>query len=47
MPRRARRAALCELVVRGIPTNIEEQLHIIENERFTSGNYEPTFMGNR
>lgn len=41
------RAALCELVIKGIPTNIEEQLRIVEDERFTSGNYDLTFMGNR
>lgn len=41
------RAALCELVIEGIPTNIEEQLHIIEDDRFTSGDYDLTFMGNR
>lgn len=41
------RAALCELVIEGIPTNIQEQLNIVEDERFTSGNYDLTFMGNR
>lgn len=41
------RAALCELVIDGIPTNIQEQLNIVEDERFTSGNYDLTFMGNR
>lgn len=41
------RAALCELVIEGIPTNIEEQLGIVEDERFTSGNYDLTFMGSR
>lgn len=41
------RAALCELVIDGIPTNIEEQLRIVEDERFTSGNYDLTFIGNR
>lgn len=41
------RAALCELVIDGIDTNIEEQLHTIEDERFISGNYDLTFMGNR
>ena len=41
------RAALCELVIRGIPTNIEEQLSIVGDERFTSGDYDLTFMGNR
>lgn len=41
------RAALCELVIDGIPTNIEDQLRIVEDERFTSGNYDLTFMGSR
>ena len=41
------RAALCELVIEGIPTNIEEQLSIIADERFVSGDYDLTFMGNR
>ena len=41
------RAALCELVIRGIPTNIEEQLAFIADDRFISGNYDLTFMGNR
>ena len=44
---RKMRAALCELVIDGITTNIEEQLRIVEDERFTSGNYDLTFMGNR
>ena len=44
---RKMRAALCELVIDGLPTNIEEQLRIIEEERFASGNYDLTFMGNR
>ncbi len=41
------RASLCELVIDGISTNIEEQLRNVEDERFTSGNYDLTFMGNR
>ena len=41
------RAALCELVIDGIPTNIEEQLRIVEDERFSTGRYDLTFMGNR
>ena len=41
------RAALCELVIEGVDTNVEEQLRIVEDERFTSGNYDLTFMGNR
>lgn len=44
---RKMRAALCELVIDGIPTNIEEQLRFVEDERFISGNYDLTFMGNR
>ncbi len=44
---RKMRAALCELVIDGISTNIEEQLQIVEDERFASGNYDLTFMGNR
>lgn len=44
---RKMRAALCELVIDGIATNIEEQLRIVEDDRFTSGNYDLTFMGNR
>ncbi len=40
------RASLCELVIDGIPTNLEEQLRIVEDERFTSGNYDLTFRGN-
>ena len=40
------RASLCELVIRGIPTNIEQQLQWIADDRFTSGNYDLTFMGN-
>lgn len=44
---RKMRASLCELVIEGIATNIEEQLSIIEDERFVSGDYDLTFMGNR
>ncbi len=44
---RKMRASLCELVIDGIQTNIEEQLRIVEDERFTSGKYDLTFMGNR
>lgn len=44
---RKMRAALCELVIEGIVTNIEEQLAIVEDERFASGSYDLTFMGNR
>ena len=41
------RAALCELVVEGIPTNAEEQLRIVSDQRFASGDYDLTFMGSR
>ena len=41
------RAALCELVIAGIPTNIEEQLRIVADERFVSGDYDLTFMNSR
>ena len=44
---RKMRAALCELVVDGIPTNIEEHLRIIGDERFISGNYDLSLIGNR
>lgn len=44
---RKMRAALCELIINGIDTNIEEQLHIVEDERFISGDYDLTFMGNK
>ena len=44
---RKMRVSLCELVIDGIPTNIEEQLRIVDDERFTAGNYDLTFMGSR
>ncbi|MBE6896280.1 MAG: acetyl-CoA carboxylase biotin carboxylase subunit [Ruminococcaceae bacterium] len=44
---RKMKAALCELVIDGIGTNIEEQLALVEDDRFTSGKYDLTFMGNR
>lgn len=41
------RAALCELVTDGIQTNAEEQLRLISDARFVSGDYDLTFMGSR
>ena len=41
------RAYLCELVVDGIDTNIEEQLSILSDPRFTSGHYDTDFMESR
>lgn len=39
------RAALCELVIEGIPTNIEEQLGIVEDTRMIDGSYDLTLLG--
>lgn len=44
---RKMRASLCELVIDGIPTNLAEELRILEDERFISGQYDLSFMGNR
>ena len=41
------KAALCELVIEGIDTNIEEQLEIVSDERFMSGDYDLTISENR
>ncbi|MGI5988664.1 MAG: acetyl-CoA carboxylase biotin carboxylase subunit [Lachnospiraceae bacterium] len=41
---RKMRAALSELVIEGIPCNVEEQLRILEDETFTSGAYNLTFI---
>lgn len=40
---RKMRAALCELIIDGIPTNIEKQLRNVDDERFVSGDYDLTF----
>ena len=44
---RKMRAALCELVIDGIKTNIEEQLSILNDELFQTGRYDLTFMEGR
>ena len=44
---RKMRAYLCELLVDGVKTNIEEQLSIISDPRFTAGHYDTDFMENR
>ena len=44
---RKMQASLCELVIDGIDTNIEEQLENIRDERFISGDYDLTFMNDR
>ncbi len=41
------RAYLCELLIDGVKSNIEEQLSIISDPRFTSGHYDTDFMENR
>ena len=41
---RKMRAALCELVIEGVPTNIEEQLSIIGSDKFMSGKYDLDFF---
>lgn len=44
---RKMKAALSELVIEGLPTNIEEQFDIVSDERFVEGNYDLTFMESR
>lgn len=41
------RAALCELVIQGVDTNLEQQLCIVNDDRFISGLYDLTLMGGR
>ena len=41
---RKMKAALCELVIEGIPNNTEEQLRLISDQRFSDGSYDLTFM---
>ena len=41
---RKMRAALCELVVEGIPNNTAEQLELISDSRFVDGSYDLTFL---
>ena len=41
---RKMKAALCELVIGGIETNIREQLEIVSADAFMDGSYDLTFM---
>ena len=41
------RAALCELVIDGVPTNLDEQLTLISAPAFISGQYDLRFMEGR
>lgn len=44
---RKMRAALCEMVIEGVETNIEEQLSLISEPEYTGGGYDLTFMEGR
>lgn len=37
-------AALCELIIDGIPTNIKDQLELIRNENFIKNKYDTNFL---
>lgn len=37
------KAVLCELVIDGVPNNVEEQLSLISDKRFMDGSYDLTF----
>lgn len=41
---RKMKAALCELVIDGVPNNLEEQLQLLSRDRFMDGTYDLTFM---
>ena len=38
-------AALCELVIEGVDSNIDKQVEILSDSRFVSGEYSTSFMG--
>lgn len=40
-------SAMCELVIRGIPVNVEKQLDILNDPLFKSGQYHTDFMQKR
>lgn len=44
---RKMKAALCELVIEGVPNNIEKQLEIVDSEAFMRGTYDLTFFPSR
>ena len=44
---RKMKAALCELVIDGVETNIEQLLSLVSDERFMTGQYDLTFMEGR
>ena len=41
------KAALCELVIDGVETNIEEQLELVSDPMFVEGHYDLRFMEGR
>ena len=41
---RKMQAALCELVIDGVPNNVEEQIDIINDKRFRDGSYDLSFF---
>jgi acetyl-CoA carboxylase biotin carboxylase subunit len=45
--RRKMQAALCELVIDGVPNNIEEQLSVLADQEFCEGNYNTSFFKER
>ncbi len=44
---RKMKAALCELIIEGVETNIAEQLELISDPKFQCGDYDCTFMDGR
>ena len=40
-------SALCELVIEGVPNNLDEQLEIISDPAFLAGDYQTDFMAKR
>jgi len=40
-------AALCELVIEGVPHNIDEQIEFVSDERFNRGEYYTDFVASR
>lgn len=44
---RKMQAALCELVIDGVPNNIDEQIAIVSDQRFLRGDYNTNFMKER
>ena len=41
---RKMKAALCELVIEGVPNNIEEQIALLSSSAFMTGDYDLDFI---